>query len=63
VGYKRRYERAAAVAKKAVTEDLPLKEAALQAGAASSEEFDEWVDPKKMLAPHPLTAPAPGPEA
>lgn len=46
------YERAAMVAKKAVSEDLPLKQAAVEAGVATSEQFDEWVDPKKMLAPH-----------
>ncbi|KAF5839532.1 fumarate hydratase [Dunaliella salina] len=45
------YEQAAMVAKKAVSDDLPLKQAAVEAGVATSEQFDEWVVPKKMLAP------------
>ncbi len=42
------YEKAAEIAKKAFKENSTLKEAALKLGYLSGEEFDEWVDPKKM---------------
>jgi fumarate hydratase class II len=45
------YDKAAACAKKAHKEGTTLKEAALALGALTSEEFDEWVDPTKMLGP------------
>ena len=42
------YNKAAEIAKKAHRENSTLKEAALSLGYVSEEEFDEWVDPKKM---------------
>jgi fumarate hydratase class II len=42
------YEKAAEIAKKAHKEGTTLKEAALELGYLSSEEFDSWVDPTKM---------------
>merc|ERR1719473_22641 len=43
------YEKAAAIAKNAEKKDLTLKESALELGHVSSEDFDKWVDPSKML--------------
>jgi len=43
------YERSAEIAKKAHKERKTLKEAALELGYISNEDFDEWVDPKKMI--------------
>jgi fumarate hydratase, class II len=43
------YDRAAAIAHKAHVEGLTLKEAALQAGCIDEKQFDEIVDPKKMV--------------
>ncbi len=43
------YENAAKIAKKAHRENLTLKEAALALNMLTEEEFDEWVDPKKMI--------------
>ncbi|MBH0319201.1 class II fumarate hydratase [Bacillus cereus] len=45
------YENAAKIAKHAHKEGLTLKEAALQSGLLTEEQFDEIVDPKKMIAP------------
>ncbi|MFJ8531450.1 class II fumarate hydratase [Bacillus sp. NPDC094106] len=45
------YENAAKIAKHAHKERLTLKEAALQSGLLTEEQFDEIVDPKKMIAP------------
>ncbi|HNM43655.1 lyase family protein, partial [Plasticicumulans sp.] len=45
------YDRAAAIARKAHTEGLTLKEAALALGFVSAEQFDEWVRPEQMLGP------------
>lgn len=45
------YENAAKIAKKAYKEDLTLKEAALQLGLLSGEEFDRAVRPEKMTGP------------
>lgn len=42
------YEKAAEIAKKAFNENMTLKEAALDLGYLSEEQFDEWVDPSKM---------------
>jgi fumarate hydratase class II len=42
------YDKAAEIAKKAYNENATLKEAALDLGYVTSEEFDEWVDPSKM---------------
>jgi fumarate hydratase class II len=43
------YENAAKIAKKAHHEGTTLKEAALALGLVSSEDFDKWVDPSKMI--------------
>jgi fumarate hydratase, class II len=43
------YEKAAAIAHKAETEDLTLKEAALKSGHIDERRFDEIVDPSKMV--------------
>ncbi len=43
------YENAAAIAKKAHAEGITLKEAALSLNMLTEEEFDEWVDPAKMI--------------
>lgn len=43
------YENAAKIAKKAHKEGKTLKEAALELGLLTSEQFDQWVDPSKMI--------------
>jgi fumarate hydratase class II len=43
------YEKAAKIAQKAHREHLTLREAALALGWVTEAEFDEWVDPRKML--------------
>ena len=43
------YEKSAKIAKKAHAENTTLKEAALALGFLSEAEFDEWVDPSKMV--------------
>jgi fumarate hydratase class II len=43
------YENSAKIAKKAHTEGTTLKEAALELGLVTEEQFDEWVDPRKMI--------------
>jgi len=45
------YEKAAKVAKMALAEEKTLKEKAMELGYLTSEEFDQWVDPNKMLGP------------
>jgi fumarate hydratase class II len=45
------YEKASEIVKKAYAEEISLKEAALQLGILSEEEFDRAVDPKKMIGP------------
>jgi fumarate hydratase class II len=46
------YDRAAAIAKHAQDSGLSLRESALAIGGISAEEFDEWVDAKRMLGPY-----------
>ena len=46
------YEKAAQIVKKAYSEDISLKQAALQLGLLTEKQFDEIVDPKKMITPH-----------
>jgi len=41
------YENAAKIAKKAHAEGTTLREAAIELGLVTNEQFDEWVDPKK----------------
>jgi fumarate hydratase class II len=43
------YENSAKIAKKAHGEGTTLKEAALALGLVTEKQFDEWVDPKKMI--------------
>lgn len=43
------YDKAAKIAKKAHAEGTTLKEAALDLGLLTEQEFDEWVDPLKMV--------------
>lgn len=43
------YENSAKIAKKAHSEGKTLKEAALESGLLTEEQFDEWVDPGKMI--------------
>jgi fumarate hydratase, class II len=43
------YEKAAKIAKTAYQNGTTLKEEALNLGYLSSDEFDEWVDPSKMI--------------
>lgn len=43
------YEKAAKIAKKAYAEGTTLKQAALELGYVTEKEFDEWVDPLKMI--------------
>ncbi|HHJ10470.1 MAG TPA: class II fumarate hydratase [Bacteroidetes bacterium] len=43
------YENAAKIAKKAHAEGKTLKETAVELGLVTPEQFDEWVDPKKMI--------------
>ncbi len=45
------YDKAAAIAKKAHKEGTTLKEAAIALGTLTSEEFDSWIDPSKMVGP------------
>jgi len=51
------YENAAKIAKKALKENLSLREAALGLGLLTNEQFDQWVRPEDMigsLPPSPL---------
>lgn len=43
------YENAAKIAKKAHAENLTLRESALALGLLTEEQFNEWVDPGKMI--------------
>ena len=43
------YEKAAQIAKKAYSEGTTLKEAAVSLGFLSSDQFDKWVVPEKMI--------------
>ena len=45
------YDSAAKIAKHANKTGVTLKEAALELGLVSAEQFDEWVRPEKMLGP------------
>eukprot|EP00928_Gymnodinium_smaydae_P034749 TRINITY_DN2455_c0_g1_i1.p1 TRINITY_DN2455_c0_g1~~TRINITY_DN2455_c0_g1_i1.p1 ORF type:complete len:577 (+),score=63.58 TRINITY_DN2455_c0_g1_i1:42-1772(+) len=47
------YDMASKVAKLAHKEGSTLKEAALKLGCVTSEQFDEWVRPEKMIGPSP----------
>ncbi|WP_456271949.1 class II fumarate hydratase [Bacillus sp. AK031] len=43
------YEKAAEIAKTAHKEGLTLKEAAVRSGYLSEQQYDEWIDPMKMV--------------
>lgn len=45
------YDAAASIAKLAEEKELPLKDAAVQSGYVTSQEFDEWVDFEEMTHP------------
>ncbi|MEP7274078.1 MAG: class II fumarate hydratase [Acidobacteriota bacterium] len=45
------YDNAAKVAKKALVEDITLKEAAVSLGLLSAEQFEEFVRPERMIGP------------
>jgi len=45
------YDNAAKIAKKAHTDGTTLKEAAVALGLVTAEQFDAWVDPRKMTGP------------
>ncbi len=45
------YDRAAEIAEKAHREGKTLREAAIELGYVTPEEFDRWVDPSKMVGP------------
>ena len=46
------YDKCSVIAKKAYRDGTNLKEAALELGYVTNEEFDEWVRPENMLAPN-----------
>lgn len=46
------YDKAAKIAKKALEEEISLREACLQLGYLTAEQFDEAVNPEKMLGPN-----------
>ena len=48
------YDTAAKIAHYAHKNNLSLKEAALELKACTSEQFDEYVDPRKMIHPTPV---------
>jgi fumarate hydratase class II len=43
------YDKSAQIAKKAYSEGLTLREAALQLGFLTDAQFEEWVRPENML--------------
>lgn len=43
------YDNAASIAKKAYAEDKTLKQAAIELGLVTAEQFDEWVRPEDMI--------------
>jgi fumarate hydratase class II len=43
------YDNSAKIAKKAHKEGLTLKESAIALGLLSEEQFNEWINPKKMI--------------
>lgn len=45
------YDKAAQIAKKAYKDGTKLKDAAVELGFLTSEQFDDWVRPENMLAP------------
>jgi fumarate hydratase class II len=52
------YDKASKIAHYAMDNDLTLREAALKLGYVSAAEFDQVVDPKKMVAPYVAAEPS-----
>jgi fumarate hydratase class II len=50
------YDNAAKIAKAAFAEGKTLKEAAVESGLLSAEQFDAWVDPQRMIGPTPRSS-------
>ena len=48
------YDRAAQIAKKASTDGLTLRQAALQSGFVDEQQFDQWIVPIDMTHPDPV---------
>ena len=48
------YEKAAEIAKKAYKENKTLKQAAIELGYLTEEQFEEWVRPEKMISPYKI---------
>ncbi len=46
------YDKAAQIAKLAHARQMSLRDAAVQSGHVSAEQFDQWVRPEAMLGPH-----------
>jgi fumarate hydratase class II len=42
------YDKASLIAQRALKDNITLKEAAIESGFLSSENFDQWVNPKQM---------------
>jgi fumarate hydratase class II len=42
------YDKAAEIAKKALTENKSLRQAAIESAHVTAEEFDQWVKPSEM---------------
>jgi fumarate hydratase class II len=55
------YDRSAAIARQAHLKGITLREAALASNEVAATDFDNWVDPRKMLGPF-TEAPTPAPE-
>jgi fumarate hydratase class II len=45
------YDKAARIASKALAENISIKKAALGLGFVTEEEFNKWVDPRRMIYP------------
>jgi fumarate hydratase class II len=45
------YDRSAAIARQAHLQGITLREAALASSEVAATDFDNWVDPRKMLGP------------
>jgi fumarate hydratase class II len=45
------YDNSATIAKKAFSENITLRQAALDLGLVTGEQFDQWVIPEKMTGP------------
>jgi fumarate hydratase class II len=45
------YDNSATIAKKAFSENITLRQAALDLGLVTGDQFDKWVIPEKMTSP------------